>query len=172
MFVSLAGAILGMKRWSEMVVGADLLYETEWFLLERLNASLAQNGLPPVNFISDAFSKWTDEFAPRPQRDIFGRALTETLHDLGAEPSPQLAKQWWTLVGWMRKRAAFAHPTGESKSKSKQTLEETRSSILSSPAYVEVRDVLLVLIEAAALALAAESKGKLGHVPLRALAAL
>ena len=152
MFVSLAGAIPGMK--SEMVVGADLLYKTEWFLLERLNASLAQNGLSPVDFISDAFSKWTDKFAPQPQRDIFGRVLTETLHDLGAEPSSQLAKQWWTLVGWMRKRMAFAHPMGKSKTlvSSKQMLEEARASIQSSPAYVEVRDAVLVLIKAAALA--------------------
>ena len=129
-----------------MVVGAELLYETEWFMLERLNASLARNGLPPVNFISDAFSKWTDEFAPQPQRDIFGQVLTETLHDLGAEPSPELAKQWWMLAGLMRKRVAFAHPMDKS-----DTAEEAR-------AYVEVRDAVRVLIEAAALAQAAESQ--------------
>ena len=143
----------------EMVVGADLLYKTEWFLLERLNACLEQKELPPVSFISEAFAKWTDRFAPQLQRDIFGQALTDALHDLGAEPSPQLAKQWWTLVGWMRKRVAFAHPMGKSKTlvSSHQTLEEARASFQSSPAYDEVRDAVLVLVEAAALALADEA---------------
>ena len=39
------------------------------------------------------FSKWTEEFAPQPQRDIFGQALTETLHE--QEPSKAVVDAGW-----------------------------------------------------------------------------
>ncbi len=130
----------------QMLNVADLLYKTEFELVNRLNAILEPAGLTKVYHVSEAVSRADNKFMSVAEKDALELALDTFFTEIAGDHALECRQQWHICINWMRTRIAVAHPTSCSKPSTRtQRLRQVHHSIQHEEEYELVREAAMAM---------------------------
>lgn len=125
----------------QMLNVADLLYKTEFELVNRLNAIMEPAGLIKVRHVSDAINRADNKFMSVAEKDALELALDTFFTEIAGDHALECRQQWHICINWMRTRLAVAHPLSCSNPSTRtQRLRQVYQSIQHEEEYELVRE--------------------------------
>lgn len=138
-----------------MVKTADVMYKSEYVLVEDLNQRLTAGGFGEVDHVGQALANAADRRGySQADRDELASILTEFFAQYGATYSEQFRLQWLEVRKWVRKRVSFAHPLGDRSFESEEQLNAFKAEAAAERDYDQVRAAIDVLLRAADIVIA------------------
>ncbi len=130
----------------QMLNVADLLYKTEFELVNRPNAIMEPAGLTKVYHVSEAISRADNKFMSVAEKDALELTLDTFFTEIAGDHALACRQQWHICSNWMRTRIAVAHPLSCSNlSTGTQRLRQVHHSIQHEQEYELVREAAMAM---------------------------
>lgn len=130
----------------QMLNVADLLYKTEYELVNCLNAIMEPAGLTKVYHVSEAISQANNKFMSVAEKDALELALDQFFTEIAGDHAPKCRQQWHICLYWMRTRTAVVHPLSWGNTSTRtQRLKQLHLSIQHEEEYEVVREAAMAM---------------------------
>ena len=138
----------------EMLRVAELMYKTDWYFTNKLNAVLLEQGLDGVNHVWNAIWKAKSKYTPEVEQIALSAALRQVFQPFVSDvlQTSSAMAQWYTCVSWMNSRNTVGHPLGPQVNRICETiLADFKEDVLNEDnhEYDNVRDATLVMVKLA-----------------------